>query len=204
MTDSNIGSPGVELEALLAALAGGDEAAEAAVRTLAALAPAESAAAFERLAESAAWPDPERRWWAVRAMAALAHIDPLPALIAALRDPDAAIRQCAALGVRMRPDLRAVAALITCLADSDALTARLAADALVAIGPEAAPTLIEALSGNDLQPAARLGALRALAAIGDTRAIPALFAALDGSTLEEYWASQGLERMGVGMSFFKP
>jgi HEAT repeat protein len=51
---------------------------------------------------------------------------------------------------------------------------------------------------------ARLEAARALASIGDTRAIPALFDALDDSALLEYWANEGLERMGVGMCFFSP
>jgi hypothetical protein len=35
--------------------------------------------------------------------------------------------------------------------------------------------------------------------IGDTRAVPGLFEALEGSALQEYWAEEGLERMGVGM-----
>ena len=52
---------------------------------------------------------------------------------------------------------------------------------------------------------ARLEAVRALAKIGDQRAIPALFEALDDSSaLIEYWASEGLEKMGVGMVFYKP
>jgi HEAT repeat protein len=54
-------------------------------------------------------------------------------------------------------------------------------------------------------PAARIQAARALALIGDTRAIPELFNALDGdSALLEYWAGEGLEKMGVGMVFFTP
>ena len=41
--------------------------------------------------------------------------------------------------------------------------------------------------------------------IGDTRAIPELYKMLDSdSALLEYWASDGLERMGVGMVFFAP
>ena len=44
-----------------------------------------------------------------------------------------------------------------------------------------------------------------LAKIGDERAIPVLFEALDDSSaLIEYWASEGLEKMGVGMVFYKP
>jgi HEAT repeat protein len=48
-------------------------------------------------------------------------------------------------------------------------------------------------------------AMRALALIGDQRSIPLLFEALDSdSMLMEYWANEGLERMGVGMIFYKP
>jgi HEAT repeat protein len=51
----------------------------------------------------------------------------------------------------------------------------------------------------------RLEAVRALAKIGDDCAIPALCEALDdNSALIEYWASEGLEKMGVGMVFYKP
>ena len=46
---------------------------------------------------------------------------------------------------------------------------------------------------------------RALALIGDTEAIPALFKAWgEGSTMIQYWAEEGLDRMGVGMQFFIP
>ena len=39
----------------------------------------------------------------------------------------------------------------------------------------------------------------------DTRAIPALFKALeDESAIAQYWADEGLERMGVGQVYFKP
>jgi HEAT repeat protein len=54
-------------------------------------------------------------------------------------------------------------------------------------------------------PHARREAARSLAAIGDPRAVPALYEVLeDDSALLVYWAEQGLERMGVGMAFFKP
>jgi hypothetical protein len=43
-----------------------------------------------------------------------------------------------------------------------------------------------------------------LALIGDTRAVPALFKLLESeSALVEHWASTGLAKMGVGMSFFQ-
>ena len=188
---------------LFAAVAGGDEArAEAAVQAVSALPPEASRELFERLADAAASADEDRRWWAVRALAALAHVDPLAQLISALQDGSPAVRQCAALGLRARADARGVTALAAAHADPDPLTARLAGDALVAAGGAAVPVLLETVE-RGAHPA-RLAALRALAAIGDPRSIPALFAALDGSALEEYWASEGLERMGGGMSFFNP
>ena len=63
--------------------------------------------------------------------------------------------------------------------------------------------LLEAL--QEVDPATRLEAVRALAMIADPRAISALFSLLDSnSSLMAYWAEFGLERMGVGMIFFKP
>jgi HEAT repeat protein len=124
-------------------------------------------------------------------------------LLSTLDDVDTAVRQCAALGLRLRPDPQAVPALVDALADRDQLVIALAADALAEIGEPAVPALLEVVKNGGQT--ARLEAVRALAKIGDHRSIPALFAALDeSSALMEYWASEGLERMGVGMVFFKP
>jgi len=58
---------------------------------------------------------------------------------------------------------------------------------------------------DDSSQSARLEAARALAAIGDTRAIPVLIKMLDqDSAIMEHWAEQGLEKMGVGTVFFEP
>jgi len=93
--------------------------------------------------------------------------------------------------------------LLLLLSDEDALTRRLAGDALVAIGSQVIPQLLDAMQNGEH--ITRLEAVRALAKIGDERAIPTLFEALDdNSALIEYWASEGLEKMGVGMVFFKP
>ena len=97
----------------------------------------------------------------------------------------------------------AAPALVAMLGDPDRLCAELAADALVAIGAPAVEALLEVLENGS--PQARLGAARALAQIGDERAIPAFFSLLDDdSALLEYWAGEGLERMGIGMLFFDP
>jgi len=51
----------------------------------------------------------------------------------------------------------------------------------------------------------RIEAARALGEVGDSSAIPALFAALnDSSAVVVHLAEIGLERLGVGMVFFEP
>jgi HEAT repeat protein len=145
----------------------------------------------------------DRHWWALRALAEIECPAARDALLQALADPDPGLRQCALLGLRLQPDERLLAQAPALLADSDALTASLAADALIALGKLATPALVMIL--QDAPQAARLQAVRALARIQDPRSIPVLFKALDeDSALVEYWASEGLEKMGVGMTFFKP
>ncbi len=125
----------------------------------------------------------------------------VPRLITGLHDAEVEVRQCAALGLRKHAHASALPALIAALSDVDSLVVQLARDALVAIGKDATPALLELLE-HGARPV-RLQTVRALAMIGDERAIPALFNELDGnSRWMEYWASLGLERMGVGMSFF--
>ena len=148
-------------------------------------------------------PDPEVRWWATRALAELDTSQVTPLLIKSLQDEDITVRQCAALALSYRPHHTAVTYLITVLNDPDRLLAHLAANALVASGAAAVPALLDVMQ-TGLQ-AARLEAVRALALIGDYRSIPLLFKALDDdSAFIEHWADEGLQRMGVGMTFFKP
>jgi HEAT repeat protein len=189
-----------ELENLLAELTSGDdERAEAAVSGLASLGPAALPTLRGLLIDDSA----DTRWWAVRALTEIADAQ-VPVLLAgALRDDEPSVRQCAALGLRKQPDPQVVPALIATLVDRDHLCRALAADALAAIGEPAVLELLEVMKTG--QQPARLEAARALALIGDHRSIPALIAALEEeSALMEHWASEGLERMGVGMSFFKP
>lgn len=148
-------------------------------------------------------PDPDRRWWAVRALAEIQDPQAVSLLIQALDDPDAAVRACATRGLQQQPDGRAVLPLADALDDRNSLVARLAGNALVAAWAMAVPALLETLSGGSIQ--SQLEATRALALIGDQRSIPALFESLDSdSSLVEYWANEGLERMGVGMVFYIP
>jgi HEAT repeat protein len=178
---------------------GEDERAEAALSHLTAW----GSVAVEPLRERLFNPEPEVRWWAVRGLAEV-HDERVPELlVSALADPDKGVRWCAGLALREHPSEKAAPVLVGMLSDEDALTRRLAGDALVAIGSPIVPLLLDALQKGEH--IVRLEAVRALAKIGDERAIPALFEALDdGSALTEYWASEGLEKMGVGMVFYKP
>jgi HEAT repeat protein len=146
---------------------------------------------------------PDHRWWAVRALAVFDEPAAWDALILSLSDTEAAVRQCAALGLRLRPTPSAIPMLIACLGDEDPLVCRLAADALIAIGPIAIPLLDQSMqSQNQIT---RIEAARALAGIRNPQAIPALVAALkDSSSLVVHWAEQGLEWLGMEMLFFKP
>jgi HEAT repeat protein len=191
---------GTDLDSLVADLTGGDESrAEAAVRGLAAL----GRSVLPALEALLASPEPDRRWWAVRALAEID--DPgAPALLkAALNDIDPSVRECAALALRHRPHAGAIPDLVRALSDSDRLLAHLAADALAAAGSPAVEPLIRVL--EDGPAIARTEAARALAKIADPRSIPTLFKTFDqDSALVEYWANEALEKMGVGMAFFKP
>jgi HEAT repeat protein len=146
---------------------------------------------------------PDQRWWATRALAAHSTPEVWDGLQKALSDHIPSVRQCAALGLRQYPTPSVIPALINALYDHDRLVARLAADALIAIGSMAIPALAKIMETPD--PAVRIEAARALAIIEDPQAIHVLFTALrDPSHLVVHWAEQGLERLGVGMIFFKP
>jgi HEAT repeat protein len=180
-----------------------DERAEAAAMSLAGLPRPEIDAALTELSAWLSSSDCDTRWWAVRAIAAISDQRTPGLLLKALEDPQACVRQCAVVGLRQHADASCVAALVEALEDEDPLVTDLAVGALAAVGEEAVPDLLDVMENGSR--AARLKAVRALAMIGDERSIPALFAALDeDSALIEYWASEGLERMGVGMAFFSP
>jgi HEAT repeat protein len=149
-------------------------------------------------------PYPDVRWWAVAALARIGGALATRLLLATAVDPDSNLRAAAVFALGRRPDPAAIPLLLQILGDSSEYLARLAADALITIGQAAVPPLIEALEHSP-QPRVRANAARALALIGNTSAIPALFRALeDESSLVQHWADQGLERMGVGQVYFKP
>jgi HEAT repeat protein len=189
-----------DLQTLITDLMSDDEAlAVAAVDEISAL----GADVLPMLCSLVESPNPNERWWAIRVLSAIPDPKVPPRLRAALHDPDYTVRQCAALGLSQQPDIESIPDLIERLNDDDRLVARLAADALIAIGGPTVMDLIDTLE-NGLQPS-KVEAARALAVIGDTRAIPAMYTAWEnGSALIRHWVEQGFERMGVGMQFFKP
>lgn len=195
-----ISHPTNHLAALLDDLVcGDDQRAEASVRGIAALGP-QVIPHLERLMGES---DPEHRWWALRAMAEIPDPRSIELSLAALDDPAASVRQCAALCLGRNPDATAIPQLITALSHSDLLFAALAADALVSIGYSAVLPLVDYVDQSPAE--AAIGAVRALAQIGDQRAIPTLFRLLEAdSAIKVYWAEEGLDRMGVGMTFFLP
>jgi HEAT repeat protein len=147
--------------------------------------------------------DPEVRWWATRSLADIRTTEAIPLLLKSLNDLDLGVRQCAAIALRGHPDPTTIPQLVSALDAEDHLLSRLAGDALITIGEEAVPALIAVMDGGSQS--ARLEAARALAAIGDTRAIPVLIKVLDqDSAIMEHWAEQGLEKIGVGTVFFEP
>ena len=90
-----------------------------------------------------------------------------------------------------------------CLADPSPLVSRIAADSLARIGTPAIPALITALQAKETP--VRAGAARALCSIQSEKAIPALCAALDDpSAIVTHYAEEALERLGVGLIFFRP
>ena len=134
--------------------------------------------------------------------ASLASIPTLDLLVA-LSDSDLEVRAIAVYALGTRGEESAISALVNSLGNSGAFLARTAADALTRIGKPAVSALTDALKHPDAQ--TRGLAARALAHIKDPSSIPALFNALeDDSAFVQYWADEGLDRLGVGQIYFKP
>ncbi|MFN2194697.1 MAG: HEAT repeat domain-containing protein [Anaerolineales bacterium] len=189
-----------DLYALVAELTCGEEArAEKAAEEIASL-QADAIPVLQSLLNSQ---DEDTRWWATRTLGAIKNPNVTPLLLRALRDQEESVRYCAAVALREQPDATAIPALITQLGSSDPIFTRLAADALAAIGTPATPALIAVFeNGTNTEV---ISAVRALSQIGDYRAIPALFKALDhDSIVTQHLADKGLDHLGVGMNFFDP
>jgi HEAT repeat protein len=179
--------------------AGDDERAERAAQAVGRL----GEQALPALREMLSAGERDHRWWAVRALAAVGTEEAVAALIEALNDPDPDVRACAVVGLAgLRPE-EAVGPLVGRLSDPSAYVARLAADGLARFGQPAVEPLIAALREGDV--AARAGAARALSVIQPEEAVEALCQALDDpSATVTYYAEEALERMGVGMVYFRP
>jgi HEAT repeat protein len=187
------------MEELLADLVSGDDArAEAACAALAQLGETIIPSVRDLLRD----PNPDSRWWAVRTLASLRDLDP-GLLLPSLTDPAPEIRQAAALGLASHPREDLARPLVEALSDPDGLTAELAANALIAIGPPAVESLLDVL--NEAKQSARIHAMHALAEIADPRAVrPMIESMSEDSAMLQYWAERGLERLGVNMVYVKP
>lgn len=185
-------------EALADLISGDDERAERSIPSLVQL----GSQILPSLLELARSEDSELRWWAVRALAA-SPLTRTADFLPLLNDAVPEVRAATALALCHHPHESAIAPLIFALADEDLLTAGLAGNALVKIGSPAVPALIQAV--NDAPSGTRLTALRTLSAIGDSRAIPIFMKCLgEESALLQYWAEQGLERLGLDMVYIQP
>jgi HEAT repeat protein len=187
---------------LLEDLSSGDEArAEAAVGGLIDV----GQGAIPALMELTHSPDIDSRWWALRTLAQspLCQTEWLVPFL--VDDPAPEVRQCAALGLSMRPDPQAIEPLVRALGDADSMTGNLAMNALIKLGKDAVPALIDCAKEKRSPQVARILALRALAEIRDHRAIPVMMQVMEEeSVLLQHWAKEGLERLGLDMVYIKP
>ena len=192
------------LQELLRDLTSGNETrAEQAVPGLIEL-DEEAASALLDLTRS---PNADHRWWALRVLAQSPHAK-AEWLVPFLNDPAREVRQCAALGLAIKPGESALGSLVQALSDEDSMVSSLAVNALVKIGNLAVPSLIEVVKhhvvGSTSQ-SARIHALRALAEIRDHRAIPIMMKVMEeDSVLLQHWAKEGLDRLGLDMVYIKP
>jgi len=188
------------LQGLLSDLTSGDEVrAENAVVPLIELGENAISALMDLTRSSSA----DSRWWAVRTLAQspLCRTEWLVPFL--LNDLAPEVRQCAALGLAVKPDESVIQPLIHALSDEDPMVVDLAGNALAKIGSAAVPSLIEIV--KDAPQSARIHALRALAEIKDHRAIPAMMKVMnEESALLQHWAKEGLERLGLDMVYIKP
>jgi HEAT repeat protein len=144
----------------------------------------------------------DHRWWGLRVLAQSPHAQS-QWLVPFLNDPAREVRQCAALGLAIKPDESAIPSLVQALDDEDSMVSSLAVNALVKIGKPAVPALIDVAKAG--LRSARIHALRALAEIRDHRAIPVMMKVMEeDSALLQHWAKEGLDRLGLDMVYIKP
>lgn len=185
---------------------GDDERAESSIPAITNL----GSAVIPTLLELTRSDDTDIRWWAVRALAASPHTRTVD-LIPLLSDSAPEVRAATALALCNHPHEEAVEALIHALEDEDALTAGLAGNALVKIGSPSVPALLKAMEAgvepgrNNAPIGTRIVVLRTLSEIRDHRAIPMMMKCLgEESAFLQYWAQEGLQRLGLDMVYMKP
>jgi len=188
-----------EIQSLLIELNSGDDhRAELAVPALSAQGDSALPALQEMLDSTVI----DSRWWAVRCLAQMEN-PPSDLLVGSLEDGSQEVRQCAALAISHHPHISAIKSLLDLIQETESVTTNLAATALIAIGKEAIPGLLELLP--NLKDGSRIEAYRAIACIADQRAIPVLMSALDEDSLAiNYWAEEGLNRLGLDMVYLEP
>ena len=195
------------IEALLAALAEGDDnAAEAAAQ--ACVGRADLIPALRPLLADA---EADRRWWAVRTLALAGGPEAAALVEARLSDSDEATRCAAALALGQLRAAASIPALIAALADGSGWVRDSAADALALIGEPALPALVAALAdardGVRVRAAMGLRKLVAPALMGVRvvayppqywPALTALFQALnDPNRLVRHNAYEALDKLGL-------
>ena len=112
------------------------------------------------LRDALADPDPDLRWWVVRALAAIGSEAATQLLTTALDDEEADVRACAVLALSELKAEEAIEPLAARLSDPSAYVGRLTADGLAAFGQPAVDALIHALREGGT--AARAGAALSL------------------------------------------
>ena len=154
--------------------------------------------------------DADHRWWGLRVLAQSPHAKS-EWLVPFLNDPAREVRQCAALGLAIKPEESATQPLVQALSDEDSMVSSLAVNALVKIGKPAVPALINVVqlrsapAEENASQSARIHGLRALAEIRDHRAIPVMMKVMEeDSALLQHWATEGLDRLGLDMVYIKP
>jgi len=188
------------LEYLLEELTSGDEIRAEAASTLF---NEHGEAAIEALTNLYSSKDPDIRWWAIKALSVFNQSKAKDCFARGLQDESLEVQQCAALALRENPNPKAIPELIPLLGHKDKILSRLAGDALIATGKEATKAILDVIETGPQT--ARIEATRVLANIQDPDSISSLFKLLDeDSTLLRYWAEEGLNKMGIGMMFFKP
>ena len=189
----------VSLDDLLADLTSGDESLADAASSELAQAGESVLPKLSILLEST---DADHRWWAVRTLAQTEE-PPLEWLRRVLNDPSSEVREAAALALSSHPDEESIPVLIRALSDSDSMVGMLAVNALALIGKAAVPLLLDAY--ENAPPNARIHILHTLAEIHDHRVIAVMMKAMDvDSAILNYWAKEGLERLGLNMVYIKP